>query len=235
MVASVFRNNSMMATSNRFSAADHLRVTQAIQQAESTTSAEIIAVVAGSSGRYDRSEDMVGLWFAAAAVVAAWIAYPLPSNDPGSWQTTPPAWQLVALLTAGIVGFVVGVLAASRVGWLRRLFAPRSQMSDEVYRSARQVFFDKRVHHTDGSTGVLLYVSLFERMAAVIADQRVLEALGQSRIDEICRELTTRLHSGDAIDALCETSRSTGRYLALVLPSAAGDVNELEDALVVID
>lgn len=225
----------MAAASRTFIDADHDQVTQAIQEAEATTSAEIVAVIARSSGRYDRPEDIVGLWFAAVAIVVAWIAYPSPSNDAGDWGAAAPACQLVAMLASGGVGFVVGVVVATQARWLRRLFTPRSQMTDEVYRQARQAFFDKRVHHTDGGAGVLLYVSLFERMAAVIADQRVLEALGQARIDEVCRELTTRLHEGNAIDALCDTSRSIGRLLAAVLPRSTEDINELEDALVVID
>jgi putative membrane protein len=225
----------MAATSRRFTDADHDRVTQAIREAEATTSAEIVAVVAGSSGRYDRPEDVVGLWFAAVAIVVVWIVYPSPSNDVGDWGAAAPVWQLVAMLAGGIVGFVGGAMVATQVRGLRRLFTPRSQMTDEVYRQARQAFFDKRVHHTDGGAGLLLYVSLFERMAAVVADQRVLEALGQTRIDEVCRELTTRLHEGSAIDALCDTSRSIGRLLAAVLPRSTGDINELDDALVVID
>ena len=52
-----------------------------------------------------------------------------------------------------------------------RLRNPRSAMLAR----AREVFFDKRVYRTAGGTGLLVYVSLYERMAAVIADQKVLE------------------------------------------------------------
>ncbi len=108
-------------------------------------------------------------------------------------------------------------------------------MREEVYGRAREIFFDKRVHHTGGGSGVLLYVSLFERMAAVIADQGILDKLGQENIDELCREFTQRLHEGTPIDALCDTASSLGRRLAPLLPRAEDDVNELSDALVVID
>jgi len=144
-------------------------------------------------------------------------------------------WQLVALLGGAVVGFVAGAFVGSRVDWLRRLFTPRTQMQDEVYGRAREVFFDKRVHHTGGGAGVLLYVSLFEHMAAVITDQSILDKLGQEQIDGICRELTERLHSGTPIDALCDTAVSVGQLLAPLLPRADNDVNELSDALVVIE
>ena len=102
----------MAGTSTIFGDADRDRVNAAVREAESATSAEILPVVARSSGRYDRPED-----------------------------------------------------------WLRRLFTPHTQMREEVLSRAREVFFDQRIHHTGGASGVLLYVSLFEHMAAVIADQ----------------------------------------------------------------
>jgi putative membrane protein len=108
-------------------------------------------------------------------------------------------------------------------------------MREEVYRRARAVFFDRRVHHTAGGSGLLLYVSLFERMAAVIADDVVLEKLGQAAIDEICEQFTRRLHETEPIEAICQTARDVGGRLAPVLPRADDDVNELADALVWMD
>ena len=58
--------------------ADRERVNQAVREAESATSAEILPVVARSSGRYDRPEDIVGLWFAALAMIIVWLVFPLP-------------------------------------------------------------------------------------------------------------------------------------------------------------
>jgi putative membrane protein len=218
-----------------FSDADRQRVNHAVREAESATSAEIVPAVARSSGRYDRPEDIVGLWFAALALTVMWLVFPLPSVEAGNWGAPAPWWQLVALLAGTLVGFVAGAFIGARVDWLRRLFTPRIQMREEVYGRAREVFFDKRVHHTGGGSGVLLYVSLFEHMAAVIADQSVLDKLGQEHIDEFCREFTQRLREGTLVDALCDTVGSFGRRLAPLLPRAENDANELPDALVVID
>ncbi|MEX2142546.1 MAG: hypothetical protein WD894_25050 [Pirellulales bacterium] len=217
-----------------FSEADRERVNGAIREAESATSAEILPVVAQSSGRYDRAEDIVGLWFGGLAMIIVWMVYPLPESEPGNWDAPSPVWQLVALLAGALVGFMAGALIGERIHWLRRLFTPQAQMRDEVYGRARAVFFDKRVHHTEGSAGVLLYVSLFEHMAAVIADQSILDKLGQEQIDGICSEFTDRLHRGTPTDALCDTAVSLGQRLAVLLPRAENDTNELSDSLVVI-
>lgn len=225
----------MAGTPAIFGDADRDRVNAAVREAESATSAEILPVVARCSGRYDRPEDIVGLWFAALMMIVVWLIVPLPKTEAGNWDAPAAVWQLVALLAGALAGFVAGAFVGGRVDWLRRLFTPRTQMREEVLSRAREVFFDQRVHHTSGASGVLLYVSLFEHMAAVIADQSVLDKLGQEQIDEVCRELTQHLHERNPIDALCETADSLGRRLAPVLPRAADDVNELADALVVID
>jgi putative membrane protein len=231
-----FIEESIVArTSGIFVDADYKRVNQAVLEAESATSVEILPVVARSSGRYDRPEDIVGLWFAALAMIAVWMVFPLPRLEAGNWDSPAPVWQLLSLLTAALVGFVAGASCGARIDWLRRLFTPRRQMREEVYSRAREVFFDKRIHHTGEASGVLLYVSLFEHIAAVIADKGILDKLGQEHIDELCREFTQRLHEGTPVDALCDTASSIGRRLAPLLPRAEDDVNELPDALVVID
>jgi putative membrane protein len=108
-------------------------------------------------------------------------------------------------------------------------------MLDEVQARARTVFFDQRVHHTAMSSGVLLYVSLFERMATILADQSVLEKLGSGQDEVWCAELTGRLHAGPPVTALCETIRTVGQQLSTTVPRQEHDVNELSDALVLLD
>lgn len=217
-----------------FTPADHEAVNRAVQQAEQRTCAEIIPVVASSSGRYDRSEDIVGLWLAVMCVSLVWKFYPAVQDADHSWATPSPVWELAAYVAAIVVGFVAGAITASRVSGLRHLFTPKAQMRDEVGMRARAVFFDQRVHHTAGSSGVLLYVSLLERMAMVLADQSIVDKLGQAQLDELCREFTLRLQVGTPASAICETIHSVGERLAKVLPRSAGDVNELADALVVL-
>jgi putative membrane protein len=225
----------MKPASTLFNDEEKQRIDHAVADAESRTSAEIVPVVATVSGRYDRPEDTFGLWLAAASVVVVWLVLPEAPAEAGSWGGLPAWLQAVCLVAGVVVAFIVGPTVASRVGWLRRLFSPRKQMREEVEAAARGVFFDSRVHRTAGATGLLIYISLYERMAAVIADQAVTEAVGQPALDGLCRQLTRRLQSAGATEGLCETVRAAGEQLAGVLPRAEDDVNELPNGLVTID
>jgi putative membrane protein len=226
----------MRVASTRFTQEDRSRVAKAVAEAESRTSAEIVPLVATDSGRYDRSEDIVGLWVGA---ICAGAAHHLMRSSGvlvarPDWGAGSVSLELVALIGSLVVGFVAGAFAASRIGWLRALFTPRVQMRDEVAARARAVFYDGRVHHTAGATGILIYVSLFERMATVIADKTVAEKLGPG-LPELSGELNAALASDTLTDAICATVKSAGDRLAAVLPRADDDVNELSDALVLID
>jgi putative membrane protein len=225
----------MQYASRLFTADDRARVSKAVAAAESRTAAEIVPAVASASGRYDRPEDVIGLWTGLIAMSAAWLLLPVESPEVGSWSGMPAGVQLAALIAAMIGGFVVGAVIGSRIGWLRRLFTARQQMREEVLARARAVWFDRRVHHTATESGLLIYVSLFERMAAIIADQNALEKLGQAGIDELCAELTAQLRTENPTEALCRTIAAAGDRLASVLPRAHDDLDELHDALVVLD
>lgn len=225
----------MKYPSRSITSEDRRKVNEAVAAAESRTSAEVVAAIAGSSGRYDRSEDVVGLWTAILLLAAVWAVWPIEPVEHGSWDDPVHGRQLAAFAAAVVVGFVAGAIVGAKCWTLRRLFTPKIQMQEEVYSRAKQTFFDQRVHRTAGNSGLLIYVSLFERRAAIIADQSVLEKLGQPAIDELCRQLTAGLSRQSPVDAICLAARAAGDELAAVLPRAADDVNELDDALIVID
>jgi putative membrane protein len=225
----------MQKASQLFSDEQRTAIDKSVAEAEAKTSAEIVPVVASASGRYDRAEDIVGLWCALLAVAALWMLMPHQANEPGDWGAASSVWQLVALVAAIVAGFLMGTIAGAKVGWLRRLFIPKRQMEEEVAARAREVFFDKRVHHTTAGSGLLIYVSLHEHMAAVIADQQILQKLGQGVVDEFCAELTAGLSAGHPADAICKVIRTAGDRLAAVLPRGENDINELSDALVTLD
>ena len=228
----------MESSTRLFTETDRQRINDSVRAAEAQTSAEIVPVVATSSGRYDRAEDLVGLWLGVLLLlITVSLLWPMPSNtsEVGSWEGDSSRWLVVGQALAVIIGFLLGAVIGTRVAWLRRLFTPARQMSDEVQQAARRVFFDNRVHHTQGSSGLLIYLSLYERVSVVIADQRILELLGQTALDELCRNLIEKLHQNPPTEALCQTIQAAGEKLKEVMPRLPSDINELPDSLITID
>ena len=212
------------------------RIERAVADAESKTSVEIVPVVATASGRYDRPEDIVGIWVAAICMAVVWHFLPKDSTDPGAWGFTWTAWRLPILIAVMVLGFIGGAVLAGWVGWLRRLFTPRREQLEEVSSRAHAVFFDNRVHQTKGGTGLLLYLSLFERTASVVADDKVIKKLGQAAIEKLCHELTKRLRAEkDPAEALASVIAEAGQLLGEALPAQDENPNELSDSLILLD
>lgn len=210
------------------------RVEAAVAAAEAKTRCEIVPAVATESGRYDRAEDIVGLWLGSLSAVLVWALLPRQPAV-GDWSGLPPWGEAGVLIGAIIVGFLVGVVVANRVSTLRRLFIPKRQMEEDVNDRARQLFFDSRVHHTAGASGILIFVSLFEHMTVVLGDRTVVERLGEPFLTELCRRLTTEIRRGDPAEALCQAIHAAADRLGPEMPRESDDVNELPNALVLID
>lgn len=226
----------MRKATSFFNAEQKQRVERAIAAAESKTSVEIVPVVATASGRYDRPEDIVGVWVAAICIAVAWQFLPEDSAGPGAWGFTLAAWRLPIIIAVMVLGFVAGALLGGYAGWLRRLFTPRREQFEEVSARAHAVFFDNRVHQTEGGTGLLLYLSLFERMASVVADDKVIEKLGQETVEKLCNDLTARLRKqNDPAEALASVIEEAGLLLGDALPAQDANPNELSDGLVLLD
>ncbi len=225
----------MKRASEFFSREERAGIERVVAEAEAKTSAEIVPAIATSSGRYDRSEDLVGFWLALIFMSLVWLLWPERNGESGAWGFHWSDWGLPAFIAAGLAGLLLGAVLADRIPWLRRLFTPRVQMRDEVDRAARSVFFDSRVHHTEADTGILVYISLFERMAAVIADQGAVQSLGPEALEDLCTRLSRGLQEGRGADALCEIVQDIGDRLAGVLPRSEFDRDELSNALVILD
>ena len=224
----------MQKASEIINAEQRTRIESAVSAAESKTCCEIVPVVATVSGRYDRAEDLVGLWCAIVGAAVVFLTFP-GHSDAGRWGGIPMWGQVVLLAIIMLFCFVTGTATAQQFHVLRRLFTPRPQMQEEVNLRARELFFDRRVHHTTGASGLLIFVSLYERMAVVLGDRIVVEALGKTYCENLCQRLTTSLRSGDVTAAICDTIHHAATALESALPRTANDVNELPDTLVLLD
>jgi putative membrane protein len=205
-------------------------VTAAVRDAESQTSAEIVPVVARQSARYERAEDLCGLILALLAATITWFC--LDGVGAGS---SGRLLELAGILLASIAGFTLGVILASQLPALRRPFVARARMEDAIIARATQTFVERRVHQTSGGTGLMVYISLFERGGTVLADQVVRDRLSDEAINEFSEVLAEGMRRGDPAAAMAKVIRDIGERLADVLPRYDDDVNELPDALVTLD
>lgn len=221
----------------RFSEDELTRVQNAIEEAEAGTTAEIIPVIAESSARYDRAEDCVGILFAAAAIATVYVTLPVFStaNATGSWAGVSPMSKAAILVATLFVSFILGSWIATRFPTLSLLFVSKRQMRREVKRRAQNFFHTSGLRRTKDATGVLLYVSLFEQRAEVLADDNAMKALSQDQLSTICETLVQGFKEDQGVDGMVEAIKRLGNDLAETLPSTGDDENELPNGLVLLN
>lgn len=208
------------------------QVERAAADAEKHTAAEIVCAVATESGRYDRAESLVGLLFALVGLTLAHAYARGFFADPGSWGQQGGiglGWQSLVV----VVGFVAGSISGSYCPFLRGLFVRRREMEEETDRAASHVFRRLHVRSTEIGTGLLIYVSLFERRAVVLADEQVAAVLGAQEIARLRDIACDELAQGRRVEAFTLTIAAAVEKLAKVIPPKAGDKDELSNRLAI--
>ncbi len=215
-----------------FSEEEKKQIDGAVGEAERRTSAEIVPVLTGASGDYDRAEDMFGLFLAVVAVCVCWALFQGPKA--GAWQAGQVAalrYGLPWIVATILVAFALGAVTATRFWFIRHLFTPRSIMRSAVRRGAERAFYEHSLSRTAGGTGVLIYVSVFERMVYVLGDTTISEKLTDADFAEVKDAIIAGFAAGRRGEGMCNGIRLCGEKLAAHFPIREGDVNELPNQL----
>jgi len=223
---------------------DRARVQAAIRQGETRTSGEIYCVVAQESSEY---LEVPLAWAAVAALVApalllaAGIHVAAPDLAQG-WTAAQMSDSAEAAVRSALTGAIllqgalfVGVAILTALAPVRRWLTPRALKRHRVRRRAGEQFLAKGLQATRERTGVLIYVSIDEHMAELIADEGVAAKVDGQVWEAAMARLVEGFEAGrpaegfEAAIALCVD------ILAEHVPARAGDnPNELPDSVVLL-
>jgi putative membrane protein len=203
---------------------DHARVTEAIRTAEQTTSGEIYCVVARSSDSY---------FFPAAfaLMVAMLVASLVAAFALEYWWLTLRAPLFVA---AQMLALACALVLLWLFPPLRLFLVPRQLLYRRAHENALKQFLSRNVHITTARTGVLIFVSLAERYAEIVADSAINSRVGQPVWDNVVGRLVADARDGRLADGFVAVVGTVGQLLGEHFPVASGDINELDDHLVEI-
>lgn len=218
------------------SEADHDVVTGAVAAAEAHTSGEIVAVVAAKSNDYD---DVALVWASIIAFLAMSMIALFPEFYRGLYDWLTGGWghELTANQWLGTV-IAVGVLKWIGM-WLillwrplRMALTPRSIKAQRVRARAIDLFKVGTEGKTAGRTGVLLYLSLKEHRADIVADEAIAAKVTPEVWGNAMAALIERVRSGQPGEGMAEAVRQMGFVLAEHFPRGSENPNELPDRLI---
>jgi len=216
--------------------ADRARVAAAVSAAESSTSGEIVTIMAQRSDNYAD----VALAWAALAGLAALIALSVTPDFylglydrlTGSWvqHWAPGRVFAVAALVVTIKFVAVWLLLLWRP--LRLRLVPGPIRYRRVHARALDCFRIGAERRTTGRTGILIYLSLAEHRAEIVADAAIASQVMPDVWGEALAAMLLELKQGRMADGLVAAVDRVGAVLAQHFPRGANDVNELPDRLI---
>ncbi len=220
----------------RLTEADHSLVSAAVSRAEVHTSGEIVTIVARRSDSYHD----VGLsWAAAAVFVALAFAAAFPAEVRSllsmllrDWDHELADWKLLTgLLGLLILKFLI-VRYLLAIMPLRMIATPNATKARRVRRRAILLFRTAAEARTRGRTGVLIYLSLDEHRAEIVADRAINEKVAPELWGDAMIALIDHVRAGRPGEGLTEAVRQVGVVLAAHFPRDTDDINELPDRLI---
>lgn len=218
------------------SEADHDRISAAVRAAEAETDGEIVTVIAPQSDAYHD----VGLHFAVAGMLilmALVAAFPGWFEDCalalfGGWQHDLPTWRLLSLLLGAEI--LIFLLIRYTLAWmpLRLALTPSATKARRVRRQAVTLFRAAAEGRTHASTAILLYLSLAEHRAEIVADSAISSAVAPERWGDAMAALIHAVRQDRTADGMIEAITMLGAILAEQRPSTGANPNELPDRLI---
>lgn len=135
-----------------------------VESVEAVSSAEVVVCLQNTSENYT---DLDLIWAALFGITT--LAYKIWSP-----HVFDPNWILVNVLFAGFCGFAI-----SRWVGLRRLLMSSGRVNKSVKRAAYAHFHARGVHQTRERTGILVFVSRYERKIVLVPDSGIEARLSQ--------------------------------------------------------
>ena len=194
------------------------RVVEAIRAAESKTAGEIFCVITRASSGYRL---VPVAW---AALIA--LLVPLPLIYFTSW---PAGLIYMAQLLVFLAAMAILSLPA-----VRYRVVPRQAMHSRAHAEARRQFLAHGLHLTKERTGVLIFASVAERYAEIVADAGINDKVTSQVWEDAVASMVSAIGDGRTGDGFVAAVDRCGAVLAEHFPPGTINRNELPNKLVVI-
>lgn len=225
-----------MSAPRKLSEQEHRQVSDAVSLAERGSDGEIVTIVTDLSDHY---QDISSRWAAALALLFL-IALPIA---PGFWRkamdSLSSGWSqdyttaafLTAIAATAVFLYFVATLMLENMA-LRLFLTPPSVKEDRCRARAVQLFRVGTESRTDGRTGILIYLSMMEHRAEIVADAAIAGKVDQARWAEAMAVLIDGVKDGRPGDGMAAAVERVGAILIEHFPKTQGNPNELPDRLI---
>jgi putative membrane protein len=200
------------------------KIDNAVKEAERHTSGEIVPMVVSQSYHYPMSDVLGGIIFAfpislvLTYFIGGWF-----------WIGNYNLWFFLGII---ILLFILFHQAVKHTSSLKRFFISDKEIHEEVEEAAITAFFREGLYRTRDETGVLIFISVFERKVWVLADRGIHSKVKDGQWDEIVSMIVDGIKNKNQAEAICKAIGEAGRILKEHFPRKADDKDELKNLVI---
>lgn len=200
------------------------RVTLAVHQSELVTSGEIVPMVVSSSSHYPSASFVGG--FLTAFLLSIILA---PLIGKAFWIGSNNMLLFIALF---LFLFFVFYQLVKNIPAAKRLFLLQKEIDHEVEEYALASFFREQLYKTKDETGVLIFISVFERKIVILGDNGINSKITPDDWQDVVTGITTGIRENRQCEAICDAIGQVGGLLKTHFPIKEDDENELHDLII---
>ncbi len=197
---------------------DQARIAAAIRAAEAKTEGEIVCVLAKSSSAYALYPLA---WASLIALALPWVLV----------ATTALPVQRILLVQILVFGGLFGLLSLPA---LRHRLVPRNVQRSVAHQAAMQQFRIRGMAHKANRAGVLIFVSLEEHYARIIADEGISKRVDQQVWQGALDALLSHMSKDRVAEGFIAALERCGDVLAQHFPAGSSQANDLPDRIYLI-
>lgn len=216
--------------------ADHAAISAAVHAAELGSAGEIVTIV---SDRSDGYTDVALAWAALVAMTALTVLSLFPDFYLGLIDRLLDRWDhvwspraVLVLAACAAMAKFLGMVLLQMWRPLKYFLIPRHIKHARVRARAITLFKVGAERRTTGRTGILIYLSLAEHRAEIVADEAIASQVSPEVWGEAMAAMLAEIRAGRIGGGMVAAIGKVGEVLALHLPRAEDDKNELPDRLI---
>ncbi len=188
-----------------------------IEDIENKSLVEIVAAVRKNSGNYRD----VSLFFASVVsfLIVSWLMFAEFIID------------VYHIYFIALASFVLLYLICELINPLKRLLIRKKRMNRNVEIYGRAIFQKGGIRFTGQKTGVLIFLSVFEKQVLILPDRGALTAVPDEEWQTLNNNFQTVFNRKDIAAAFIKELKNSGKIFAEYILPAENDINELPDDL----
>lgn len=199
---------------------DLKKIEQAITEAEKKTSGEIVPIVVKQSTSTGHIKSLILLLFGLGLFLFLDL---LPFVD------VPDKILL-------FICYSISALLAFFLGdnfFLQRSLTRSIDQHRQTELRAFHEFYLNGLQHTDGKTGILIFISLMERKVFVLADKAINDKIEKGTWENVVEKTIKGIKNKDFTQGLINAIHLCGNILEPHFPIQPNDINELKNSLII--